>query len=1001
MAASNSSEQPTATAHSGASASGSGQPHRRGHLSRLALLGAVALAVAVALGDGARQAAPAEANHSPAAGNVMTIFHNQDTGTCTPGPVPSCTVLDPGPAAGSGGPESGNAGPSILNVAVGDTFKVIVSVTSQSAASDGYQWQLAWENSQIDVVSDTPLDTSLPSCGNLAAGDGSLETYTGGCGAAGSQMFVNPVHEVTLQCVLEGGANVLLRTLEDDPDFGTSLFAGLSPLPTATENQLPLYGYTSPTYAAISVYCGNVPSSELIVNSDANTSDGLCSITPGGCTLREAIDAANTNPSFDYITFDIPPAGPHTIDLNSGAGALPTLTGNSMALLGWTQPGFAPNFRPIIRIDGANTVATGLHVNGCTAGGSMISDLSVTRFTNAGILLDCASTNGSQLVRNYLGIEPGGASAGNGYGVLVYSDFNLLQGNVIAGNGYGVSLYGGSNNLLTKNYIGTDPSGRTAMGNAVGIFVGGGASANTIGGGNLISGNASHGIHVEAGATTTTIVGNTIGADVTTGRPLSNSGHGILLEGGGNLVGLGGDLGSSEPLCAGDCNIIASSAFSGVAVLSDANQVYGNHIGTDRTGTVLLSNGGEGVYVAGSNNWIDSNLIRFNTYRGIFVSSGTANGLLNRLLSNGPSGGGLGIDLAPDGVNSNDAGDGDSGPNNKLNFPVISTVTQGAGTLTITGSLDVPAGPTYYVDFWGSPSCDASGNGEGRTAIGFGSTTGGAFSFVLSGPMALKGGRAITATTTDDLPLNPRSTSEFSACFLMPPCSGDDDCDGFANPAATLAAGPANTNTTVDNCPSDWNNYQLNSDANFVDQSPPKTIDDKTWVRSDVFGDECDPDDDGDGLADLAEYVGCNGSGQLNPLERDTDLDRFLDGIECTLGTNPGDINSKPALTACGATGDSDGDRLTNRIEVCNYNSDPNNTDTDGDMALDGAKDGCEVASLNADRVVNAGDQLLLAAEIVRPPPRLVNFDLNKDGSVSSGDQLLMAFFISPPGQCP
>jgi hypothetical protein len=108
-------------------------------------------------------------------------------------------------------------------------------------------------------------------------------------------------------------------------------------------------------------------------------------------------------------------------------------------------------------------------------------------------------------------------------------------------------------------------------------------------------------------------------------------------------------------------------------------------------------------------------------------------------------------------------------------------------------------------------------------------------------------------------------------------------------------------------------------------------------------------------------------------------------------------------LASCGPTGDTDGDRITDRVEVCNYNSNPNSTDTDGDMALDGAKDGCEVASLNADRVVNAGDQLLLSQEIVRvpPPAKLVNFDLQKDGAVNAGDQLLMAFFISPPGQCP
>jgi hypothetical protein len=58
---------------------------------------------------------------------------------------------------------------------------------------------------------------------------------------------------------------------------------------------------------------------------------------------------------------------------------------------------------------------------------------------------------------------------------------------------------------------------------------------------------------------------------------------------------------------------------------------------------------------------------------------------------------------------------------------------------------------------------------------------------------------------------------------------------------------------------------------------------------------------------------------------------------------------------------------------------------------------------LNADRVVNAGDQLLLAQEILRspPPPKLANFDLNKDGGINAGDQLLMGFFIGVAGACP
>ena len=228
--------------------------------------------------------------------------------------------------------------------------------------------------------------------------------------------------------------------------------------------------------------------------------------------------------------------------------------------------------------------------------------------------------------------------------------------------------------------------------------------------------------------------------------------------------------------------------------------------------------------------------------------------------------------------------------------------------------------------------------------------------------------------------------------YSIAPFLGGGDTDGDAN----------------DNCPSVANAGQENSDANFIDQTPPSTQDDRTWANSDVPGDACDADDDNDGLSDAAEAAGCNGSGPLNALVRDSDGDRFLDGPECTFGTNPASAASKPALSSCGPAGDTDADRIQDRIEVCNYNSNPNDTDTDND--LDGfqttglTKDGCEVASLNNDRVVNAGDQLLLVQEILRettPSLRLVSFDLNKDGAVNAGDQLLMLLFISPSGQCP
>jgi hypothetical protein len=224
----------------------------------------------------------------------------------------------------------------------------------------------------------------------------------------------------------------------------------------------------------------------------------------------------------------------------------------------------------------------------------------------------------------------------------------------------------------------------------------------------------------------------------------------------------------------------------------------------------------------------------------------------------------------------------------------------------------------------------------------------------------------------------------------------------IADPDGDAITGPA------DNCPLTSNVLQENSDRNYIDNSPPyaMSVDDKTMVNSDNLGDACDPDDDNDGLTDAAEAIGCNASGPINPLVQDTDGDRFLDGAECALLTNPADANSKPASTTpCGPTGDTDGDKIADRIEFCFYNTRTTARDTDADstsdLATPGAKDGCEIVSLNADRIVSSGDQGMLASGISAFVPYHPNIDINKDGTLNSGDQGLMASFISPSGQCP
>jgi hypothetical protein len=226
---------------------------------------------------------------------------------------------------------------------------------------------------------------------------------------------------------------------------------------------------------------------------------------------------------------------------------------------------------------------------------------------------------------------------------------------------------------------------------------------------------------------------------------------------------------------------------------------------------------------------------------------------------------------------------------------------------------------------------------------------------------------------------------------VLNPCGGPDtDCDNILD--------------ATDNCQVVPNPNQANNDRNFISNAPSTTINDATLANSDDIGDDCDADDDNDGLTDVAEASSqpCpSATSPTDPLKLDTDGDNFTDGMECASGSDPSDGLNNPGFSFCDTTSDGDSDGLPDRLETCFYNTDPGSDDSDGDRATNGARDGCEVASINGDRTVNSGDQGLLAAGVSHAIAYHRNLDLNKDGAVSSGDQGLMASFIRLPGRCP
>jgi len=405
-----------------------------------------------------------------------------------------------------------------------------------------------------------------------------------------------------------------------------------------------------------------------------------------------------------------------------------------------------------------------------------------------------ATYNG--LYQNRIGVDTNATSArpNNAEGVRIYRaaynfiGTNLPVRNVISGNvGSGILIDdnpSSHDNLVVNNYIGTDVSGGSKVGNSDhGVYVLGGVS-NTVGGfvagmGNVISGNSSDGVRIQdAAAMYNLVYRNLIGVNASGAAPLGNGGHGVsIFSASRNTIGDPGGRG----------NIIGGNGDDGVHIQSASavsNTVRANKIGVDGTLTGNISNRLNGVWIGTSasgnteggtnSSWI--NFIWFNGDAGIRVVSGTNNALYgNSIMSNGL----LGIDIGGLGVTANDVQDLDTGANFLQNYPVLYEAT--TGSMVIAGMLNSQPLTTYWIEFYrsGTPN-DPSGYGEGYSFFGGTNATtdaGGNADFEFTFIASYNTGTWITATATDPF----GNTSEFAENIVLVAneAYGDPDGDGM------------------------------------------------------------------------------------------------------------------------------------------------------------------------------------------------------------------------------
>ena len=274
-----------------------------------------------------------------------------------------------------------------------------------------------------------------------------------------------------------------------------------------------------------------------------------------------------------------------------------------------------------------------------TIGGTSSAARDVFTENGDGVLL----TNGASanvVLGNYIGTDiTGTLNFGNSVGVyLLNATANTIggtakgAGNLISANSSaGVQMgdqfgnNGATGTLIVGNLVGTDLTGTLPLGNGSGVVIGAGSS-NLIGGTtasarNIISGN---GAGVRVSGSDNAVEGNYIGTDISGTLAVGNS-QGVT-EANENPTASGTDdtIGGTAK---GAGNLISGNtgdgiAYSGYPFVLLGLVIQGNLIGLDKTGTVALANGGNGINLLAS---------------GILVG-GSTKGAANVISANGQNG---------------------------------------------------------------------------------------------------------------------------------------------------------------------------------------------------------------------------------------------------------------------------------------------------------------------------------------------------------------------------
>ncbi len=638
--------------------------------------------------------------------------------------------------------------------------------------------------------------------GDALPGDGSCSATGGGCtlraaieesnASAGMDMITVTVagttvpltpYTITDPVIIDGtgGSTVIEQGSTEGPGVGIKPVFAISAGGT-TIRGLTVMGPDGDSFARLTSGDGNLFTGNVFAITDSTNFGGFEIETAdniiGGTTVSE-------RNIFAGVIFDIDGG---TIDTATGNRVIGNYFGVDAGGASRLGTGSCVAVRDRDNEIGGSVAGSGNVITGFDGMSLLCIPLRVERF---------GESLGTLVQGNMIGTNAAGTAAiGNPTQGILVSDArdvtiggstpaagNLISGNgnaILNGNEHGIHVTAatsrGDGLVIQGNYIGTDITGSTAIGNTGhGVFIDdvdgsliGGSSA---GAGNLISGNGEDGIHLEGfsgfSLAAPRIQGNRIGINLAADSALGNTGDGLHL-----LFVDDAQIGGTTAAAG---NLIGANTGNGIILESPGsrrNIIEGNHIGTATDGQTDLGNGEHGIRVfsaqmgriGGVANGA-GNRIAFNALAGIAVQGLGSFGRENQITRNRIHDNvGLGIDLVGNGVvDVNDPGDTDAGPNLGQNFPEITALTGGD---MLTGSLNSAASSTFTIEFFSSTSCDASGNGEGGVFVESISVTTNAagdagITHTLSAP--IPEGLQLTATATDA----DGNTSEFSECISV------------------------------------------------------------------------------------------------------------------------------------------------------------------------------------------------------------------------------------------